>query len=360
MNMTACEILRPFIIPVFIPHAGCPHQCAFCNQRVITGNTGTVPSAETISAHIQHFLNFKKPHHSPVQIAFYGGNFLGLKANALHRLLVTATQFIENGDVDSLRFSTRPDSITPDHLDIIKNFPVKTVELGVQSMDDRVLMQSLRGHTALDTEAACHALRTYGYEVGMQLMIGLPGDSDTSTMNTARKVTALMPDFVRIYPTLVLKNSLLARWYKQGKYTPLSLESGVSRTIKLYLFFRKTGIPVIRMGLQSSEDLDDDTTILAGPYHPAFGHLVHSQIFLDMAKKELRSKSKPMPSVVFCIHPSSLPKMKGLKNGNIKQLKKEFQIDKIELALDASLSPDTLKMDVCERSSQRSERKRER
>jgi histone acetyltransferase (RNA polymerase elongator complex component) len=348
MNMTTHEFVQPFIIPVFIPHAGCPHQCAFCNQRIITGNAGTVPSTETVRSQIQHFLKFKRPYHSLRQIAFYGGNFLGLEDASLVRLLKAASQFVASGEVDSLRFSTRPDSINQDRLDILKNFPIKTVELGAQSMDDSVLRMSLRGHTALDTETACDTLRQHGYELGIQLMIGLPGDSDDSAMNTAIKTAALSPDFVRIYPTIVLKNSLLARWYRQGRYTPLSLESAVTLAKNLYLFFRQKRIPVIRMGLQSSEDLDNDATILAGPHHPAFGHLVHSEIFLEMAKKELRSKIKPIREAVLFIHPCSFSKMQGLKSANIKILKREFQIGKIELVSDASISSDTLRVKVYE------------
>ena len=346
MNMTTRKSFRPFIIPIFIPQAGCPHQCAFCNQRVITGNVGTVFSRETISSQIQHFLKFKKPYHGLSQIAFYGGNFLGLENKTLHRLLDTATKFVETGEADSLRFSTRPDSITPEHLAIIDKFPVRTVELGVQSMNDAVLRRSLRGHTALDTERACRILGECGYEIGMQLMIGLPGDDDATAMSTADKIAALQPDFVRIYPTIVLKRSRLARWYQQGRYTPLSLESAVSLTKNLYLFFQKKRIPVIRMGLQSSRNLGNETAMLAGPYHPAFGHLVHSEIFLDMAIKELRSKTRPIPATVFCVHPSSISKMRGLKNANIIQLKKEFQIENIDLVADASLSTDMLQVEV--------------
>jgi histone acetyltransferase (RNA polymerase elongator complex component) len=165
-------------------------------------------------------------------------------------------------------------------------------------------------------------------------------------MATAHKTARLLPDFVRIYPTLVLKNSLLAKWYQQRRYAPLSLESAVSLTKKFYLFFRKKGIPVIRMGLQSSEGLNKDATILAGPYHPSFGHLVHSQIFMDMAVAALKTKARPIPKAVFFIHPSSISKMKGLKNANIIQLKKEFQIDNIEWIADASLSTDMLQVEV--------------
>jgi histone acetyltransferase (RNA polymerase elongator complex component) len=346
--MTNHETTRPFIIPVFIPHAGCPHQCAFCNQRVITGNTNALPSAETVTLQIQRFLKFKKTYHTPVQISFYGGNFLGLEEEALHQLLNTATAFVETGEADSIRFSTRPDAIKPHSLRIIQPFPIKTIEIGVQSMDDGVLKLSRRGHTALDTEIACRILRKFGYEIGMQMMVGLPGDNDTTAMKTAESMAELLPDFIRIYPTLVLKNSPLAAWYHHGAYAPLSLEAAVTLVKKLYLFFQGKHIPVIRMGLQASEDLIEQDTIVAGPYHPAFGHLVHSEIFLDKAVAELATKTTPIHKAAFFVHPSSIPKMRGLKNTNIKLLKETFQINSIELAPDASLSADMLRVEIYE------------
>jgi histone acetyltransferase (RNA polymerase elongator complex component) len=344
MTMTNHETTHPFIIPVFIPHAGCPHQCAFCNQHVITGGTTALPSAETVTDHIHCFLKFKKPFHTPVQISFYGGNFLGLKEAALYQLLNVAEQFVETGEADSIRFSTRPDTIRPHLLDIIQQFPIKTIEIGVQSMDDGVLKRSQRGHTSMDTETACKMLRQFGYEIGMQMMVGLPGDDDTIAMKTGKRMAGLLPDFVRIYPTLVLKNSRLAEWYHRGTYTPLSLESAVTLAKKLYLLFQEKQIPVIRMGLQASEDLIEQDTIVGGPYHPAFGHLVHSEIFLDKAAAELASETTPIHKAVIVVHPNSIPKMRGLKNTNIIQLKKEFQIDKIELVSDASLRSDTLRV----------------
>jgi len=344
--MTNHESTRPFIIPVFIPHAGCPHQCVFCNQRAITGNTNAVPSAEAITSQIQGFLKFKKPYHSPVQISFYGGNFLGLEENTLYQLLNTATTFVETGEVESIRFSTRPDTIRPHSLDIIQQFPIHTIEIGVQSMDDVVLERSRRGHTSLDIKTACNALRPFGYEIGMQMMIGLPGDDDSTAMKTAHSIAELLPDFVRIYPTIVLKNSQLEKWYRQGSYLPMSLEAAVTQTKKLYLLFRKHGISVIRMGLQASEELDDSATVLGGPYHPAFGHLVHAEIFLDMAIAELTSKAMPIQKAIFFVHPNSIPKMRGLKNANIRRLKDKYHINSIELVPDASLASDTLRVEV--------------
>jgi histone acetyltransferase (RNA polymerase elongator complex component) len=344
--MPAHDVPRPFIIPVFIPHAGCPHQCAFCNQHIITGSPDSLPSAETLCSHIRNFLKFKKRYHTPVQISFYGGNFLGVPEATLHHLLAGATQFIQTGQVDGIRFSTRPDTVTPHRLNILQPYPVQTVELGVQSMDDRVLRLSRRGHTASHTETAVHALRGFDYEIGMQMMVGLPGDDDTTAMQTAERMAALLPDFVRIYPTLVLKNSRLAAWYRQGGYTPLSLESAVTLVKKLYLFFQQKRIPVIRMGLQASEDLLAQATIVAGPYHPAFGHLVHSEIFLDMARAGLSAQTPPIRNVSFRLHPGSFPKMRGLKNANLNLLKADYQINSIALVPDATLSFDALRVEI--------------
>jgi histone acetyltransferase (RNA polymerase elongator complex component) len=348
MNMIPYEITRPFIIPIFIPHAGCPHRCAFCNQHIITGKPTGLPSIEAVTAYIRRFLKFKRPSLTPVQISFYGGNFLGLKQAALYQFLNTASRFVEIGAVDSIRFSTRPDSIEPHLIDIIQQFPVKTIEIGAQSMDDGVLKLSRRGHTSLDTKSACRMLRKFGYEIGMQMMVGLPGDDETTAMKTVESMAGLLPDFVRIYPTIVLKHSRLAEWFHQGAYTPLSLESAVTLVKKLYLFFQGKHIPVIRMGLQASEDLCDKDTILAGPYHPAFGHMVHSEIFLDKASAELASLTTPIHKAAIFVHPNSMPKMRGLKNANIKRLKEKYRINSIELLPDNSLQRNALHVEIYE------------
>jgi len=257
-------------------------------------------------------------------------------------LLDLAAEFIAPGQVDSIRFSTRPDTITPEYLDIILKYPVETVELGVQSMDDHVLALAERGHSAADTMRAVEQLREHQLNIGLQLMVGLPGDTEARSLITAEKIAALQPDFVRIYPALVVKNSRLARWYQNGAYTPLSLAEAVTQVKKLYLLFKKHDIQVIRMGLQATEDLEDDTTVLAGPYHPAFGHLVYSEVFFDAAQEVLDSRKTLSDTITIAVNPRSISKMRGLNNTNIERLKKCYNLRYIAVVPDASLAADEL------------------
>ncbi len=332
----------PFIIPIFLPNLGCPHQCAFCNQTSITGVTPDTISPETLCLLINEFLEYKKTQRRSVQVSFYGGNFLGLKKEYIRILLDETTKFVKNKRIDSIRFSTRPDTISDKQLDIIKNYPVSTIEIGVQSMDNQVLAMAKRGHTALDTEKAAALLKERNYDVGMQMMVGLPGDDETKSLFTAQRIASLSPDFVRIYPTVVLAHSRLAVWYRNGEYTPWSLSRCVALVKSLYLFFKSKKIPVIRMGLQASEDLAKDTTILAGPYHPAFGHMVHSEIFMDMAVSIIQAEKRSYDKITINVHPRSISKMRGLKNKNVESLKNKFQIKSLEIIPDLSLAEDKL------------------
>jgi histone acetyltransferase (RNA polymerase elongator complex component) len=332
----------PFVIPIFLPHVGCPHQCAFCNQTSITGVTPDTISPKRLCLLINEFLQYKKKDRGHVQVAFYGGNFLGLKKDYIRVLLDETTEFVKDKKVDSIRFSTRPDTIDIEQLEIIKDYPVSTIEIGVQSMDNQVLAMAKRGHTALDTEKAAALLKEQNYEVGMQMMVALPGDDEIKALITAQKIVSLSPDFVRIYPTVVLAGSRLAVWYKKGEYTPWSLSRCVPLVKKLYIFFKSKNIPVIRMGLQASEDLSKETTILAGPYHPAFGHMVHSKIFFDMAASLMKAERGSCDKITIKVHPRSISKMRGLKNKNVENLKKKFQIKSLEIIPDLSIDEDKL------------------
>jgi histone acetyltransferase (RNA polymerase elongator complex component) len=345
LKFSKLKIEKPLIVPIFIPHVGCPYHCAFCNQAVITGVKNNIPSPEQLHQQIDTFLSFKTKQRNKVQIAFFGGNFLGLEKDDAEYLLNEADKFVKAGSVDSIRFSTRPDTIDDQRLDIIKKYPVSTIELGVQSMNDEVLSLVKRGHASSDTEKAVYLLKERNYETGMQLMVGLPGDDEAGMLATGRKTTELCPDFVRIYPTVVVAGSLLARWYKKGKYSPLPLEKCVTLVKKLYILFREKNIPVIRMGLQASDDLNGGA-VLAGPYHPAFGHLVHSEIFLDMAKEELLTSrfSLPGSDISFLVNPRSISKMRGIKNRNIKILKEKFSVKSIKIIPDSSMAEDELKI----------------
>ena len=332
---------KPFIIPIFIPHAGCPHRCVFCNQSVITGVNSRI-SAVDVHHSVEAFLKYKGARRGKVQIAFFGGNFLGIETEEIEHLLAEAAAFVKAGRVDGIRFSTRPDTIDRARLDMINNFPVATVELGVQSMDDAVLAQAKRGHSSADTTKAVQLLKEFDYEVGVQLMVGLPGDDPGQLLASARRVAELKPDFIRIYPTVVVAGSPLAKLYKAGRYRPLPLEEAVTQVKELYRFFGRKNIQVIRMGLQATDDLEKGSTILAGPYHPSFGHLVYSQIFLDQAISAIKSAPLKGDRVGLHVHPHSVSKMRGLKNGNIKKLREKFHLQSIEIVPDNTLKEDQL------------------
>ncbi len=340
--------LRPFIVPVFIPHAGCPHQCAFCNQKVITHHHPQHLSNKYVTSIIEQFLRYRQSYHAAAEISFYGGNFLGLGTNRIQELLLVAQDFVNRKHARSIRFSTRPDTITADRLALIKTFSIRTIELGVQSMDDKVLRHALRGHTTDDTIRAIRLLKQYGYTIGAQVMIGLPYQDAVSAMDTARQVANLHPDFVRIYPTVVLKGSQLETWFRSRKYEPLSLEAAVDQTKNIFAVFHQKKVPVIRMGLQASADLHADKALVAGPYHPAFGHLVHSEIFFDKVAAELDTISLPLPDITISVHPNSISKMRGLKNSNIKRLQAKFKIQSVQVVGDDSLAEDTVQAQVRE------------
>ena len=300
---------------------------------------------DTIRDQIHEFLKFKKENRKPVQIAFFGGNFLGLKLEEIKFWLDLAGAFVSRGLVDGIRFSTRPDTIDAARLDALEGYPVSTVELGVQSMDDRVLARAGRGHNAQDTIRAAKALKKRQLSVGLQMMVGLPGDSEARSLATARKIADLRPECTRIYPTVVVANSRLATLFNNGEYQPLSLETAVTLVKKAYLLFKQAGIEVIRMGLQTTEDLADGSTILAGPHHPAFGHLVYSEIFYDKALAAIEAAGLVRDTLTIRVNPRSISKMRGLNNANIKKLKKMYPIYSVDVRPDASLGEEDVNIE---------------
>ncbi len=328
---------RPFIIPVFLPNRGCPHRCVFCDQSAITGVRKRI-SPVYMREHVTRFLAYKKTSRGRVEIAFYGGNFLGLDNKETMPLLSEARRFVDQDLVNGIRFSTRPDTITPESLDVIREFPVTTIEIGVQSMDDRVLELSRRGHTASCCAKAILLLKQNGYSTGAQMMTGLPGDTGAQSIRTAEKLASLEPDFVRIYPTVVLKNSPLAAMYKLGRYKPQSLEEAVLLAKKLCAIYEDAKIPVIRIGLQPSEELNSDSTVVAGPYHPAFGYMVRSEILFDRLKTALKAHDTEGKSLTVTLPPGQGATLRGLKNVNIGRIKKMFGIGSIRIVEDKKVA----------------------
>jgi histone acetyltransferase (RNA polymerase elongator complex component) len=320
------------IIPFFIPHAGCPHQCVFCNQKNITGRGRPLPAAD-VAATIDRCLarrNFTSIDLS-VQVAFYGGSFTGLPPDTQEEYLKAVRPFIESGRISNIRLSTRPDCINGKGLDLLRRYHVKTVELGVQSMDDRVLALAGRGHTAAATENAVALLREHRFDVGVQLMPGLPGDSADLFRATVLRIIALKPDFVRLYPALVIKGTPLEQLYRTGAYDPLSLDAAVSICRAAQVSFSRADIPVIRMGLQPTEELERPGTILAGPYHPAFRQLVESSIFLDKMRVLLREGRAANSAPVFCVNRRDVSAAVGQRRENIVRLKKEFGLAEVRI-----------------------------
>ncbi|MBI5556176.1 MAG: radical SAM protein [Deltaproteobacteria bacterium] len=281
--------LTPFIIPFFISHQGCPHQCVFCNQHVITGSSEWL-TPDTIREEIVRCLDWPRDKKRPVQVAFYGGSFTGLERARQQELLGAVAPFISSGEVDFIRLSTRPDYIDRGAVLFLKERGVGLVELGIQSFDDAVLARCRRGHTAARVEEAFVHLRWAGLKVGGQLMVGLPGETTRGVLAGAHRLVALAPDLVRIYPVLVLKGSPLAALFAGGGYKPLTMNRAVALCARLLELFDRAGIPVVRLGLQPSASLERD--LVGGPYHPAFGELVKSRLYFRRLRKYLACLQK--------------------------------------------------------------------
>ncbi len=328
---------RPFVVPVFLSHQGCPHQCIFCNQALITAQGPQLPDENQFHDHVAQFLKHKGPHRHHVQIAFYGGNFLGLDHQQVRRLLGWAQQWIKAGKADSIRFSTRPDTITTQSLDLLEGFAVGTIELGVQSMNDSVLKAAARGHDAAATKKAASLIKNFlpDCELGIQLMIGLPKDTRQSAIATARAVVDLAPDLVRIYPTLVLAQSPLAILYRQKKYCPLALEEAVHLCARLYCIFRQQRIKIVRMGLQATAQLQQAGTIIAGPFHPAFGQLVISRVCLETVLANLQGQ----PLEKLAAPPALASSLRGQHNCNLARLAEIAGNRAPAIETDPSLAP---------------------
>jgi histone acetyltransferase (RNA polymerase elongator complex component) len=274
----------PYVIPLFIPHEGCPHRCVFCNQHSITGRSGRV-TADLVRTEIETWLARPRDSRREVQAAFYGGTFTGLPWARQEELLGAVRPFLVKGKVASIRLSTRPDDVDGRTARFLTEAGVRVVELGVQSMSAQVLALSGRGHTVEQVEEGFRHLQAAGITVGGQLMLGLPGETVAGQLAGLRRLLALRPSLLRFYPALVLRNSRLAALYEAGRYRPLSLPQAVALAARMKAMSDEAGVPVVRMGLQPSPSLERE--VIAGPYHPAFGELVLSRLLFGKARREL-------------------------------------------------------------------------
>ncbi|MDD4601272.1 hypothetical protein SDC9_05938 [bioreactor metagenome] len=323
--------MKHYIIPIFIPHYGCPHQCIFCNQKRITGlQTPVTPEAVTGIINEQLSL-INKPRH--IEIAFYGGSFTALSLDIQQALLTPAYLALKSGKVHAIRISTRPDYITHDILNLVSRLGVSIIELGAQSLDDLVLQTSVRGHTSQAIARAVKLIKSAGIKCGLQLMVGLPGETWASLIKTTYQAVELEPDFTRIYPTLVIADTQLAQLYKAGAYKPLTISEAISRSAFMKLIFTRNNIPVIRTGLQASEGLASNNVVLAGPYHPAFGEMVDSHLFNAMIVRCLEHLSELDAAIIIHHHTKDTSKVRGLSNSHINAWHQDYHAN-IKLVAD--------------------------
>ncbi len=304
-------------VSLFVPHVGCPHKCVFCNQNAISGEHKVINSKDVddaVNIALKSGIDGKLS-----EIAFFGGSFTAIKREYMTELLESAYKYVKEGFFKGIRCSTRPDYIDDSILTILKNYGVTSIELGVESMSDKVLKLNERGHKASDVINASNLIKSYGFELGLQMMTGLYGSSDESDIYTAGEIISLKPETMRIYPTIVLKNTRLADYCLNGLYNPPTLEESVNLCSKLILMFNEAQIRIIRLGLHSGGDAEEN--YVAGAYHPAFKELCESKIYFDKAL-DLINRDKISGDITIFVPKGETSKMTGQKRANINALKK--------------------------------------
>ena len=319
-------------IPIFIPHYGCPNACVFCNQKKITGKPSFEKSA--VIREIDEALSTVGTELNETELAFFGGSFTAIPISEMTELLSISDIYLKAGKISSVRLSTRPDAISEEILEILKAHGVRTIELGIQSFSDKVLLDSKRGHSALDSEKACKLIKRYGFKLIGQMMVGLPSSTLDDEIMTAKRICSLGADGARVYPTVVFPETDLDRMKNQGIYSPMNTEEAVSRTAEVLSVFAEHSVPVIRIGLCSNETLSDDR--YSENYHPSVGELSLNRMYLKKMRSLLKNHSDK--TAVFNVAMGKISQAIGQKKTNIEILKKEFSLSEIKIREDNSLN----------------------
>ena len=330
-------------IPIFIPHLGCPNQCVFCNQRTISGVSDF--NLSDVKSQIDTALS-TLDQSCEAEIAFFGGSFTGIDRELMTDLLELAYAYVSDGRVKSLRCSTRPDYISEDILNLLKQYGVTTIELGLQSTSDSVLTLTKRGHSRTDEEVACKMIVDHGFSLVGQMMIGLPGSTLEDEIATARFIAECGAVGARIYPTVVFYGTELCQMASNGEYSPLELTDAVERSARVLEIFLESGIDVIRIGLCSSENLADKEKYYAGPNHPALGEMVESAMIYNKITGLMDiGRSYEGSTLNIYVAKGFVSKATGQKKSNKNRLIREFGLADVKIIEDEGLSGYQLKIE---------------
>lgn len=341
---------KQYIIPIFVPHLGCPNDCIFCNQKSISGQKSNM-TKEKAKEIIENYLKSIDKENAQIEIAFFGGSFTAIEEERQEELLQVASEFVKSGQVSSIRVSIRPDAIDKNILKRLKKYKVKTIELGVQSSNNYILKRINRGHTFEDVKRAAKLIRWNGFRLGVQMMVGLPESTTIDEINTAKELIKLKPKMVRIYPVLVIKNTPLEKELEKGTYKPLTVVQAVEVCKEIVRLFHDKNIDIIRIGLQPTDEISEPgsekSEVVAGPYHPAFRQLVKSAMWYDAIVGKIKRLNVKVKEVEVTVNPVDANNVIGHKKENVKNLKELYDVNLV-LKQDSKMKQGKSKIEITE------------
>lgn len=341
---------KQYIIPIFVPHLGCPNDCIFCNQKSISGQKSNM-TKEKAKEIIENYLKSIDKENAQIEIAFFGESFTAIEEERQEGLLQVASEFVKSGQVSSIRVSTRPDAIDKNILKRLKKYKVKTIELGVQSSNNYILKRINRGHTFEDVKRAAKLIRWNGFRLGVQMMVGLPESTTIDEINTAKELIKLKPKMVRIYPVLVIKNTPLEKELEKGTYKPLTVVQAVEVCKEIVRLFHDKNIDIIRIGLQPTDEISEPgsekSEVVAGPYHPAFRQLVESAMWYDAIVGKIKRLNVKVKEVEVTVNPVDANNVIGHKKENVKNLKELYDVNLV-LKQDPKMKQGKSKIEITE------------